>query len=272
MAPAIHRLVIVDDGLAVGFRWNHRDGATLVEVRAQPIGVERFIAQQGIEADTGNERSNPDDVVALSRQQDEADEVAQGIDQRDDFARQVATRASDGMLFSPPFAPLAFWWTLTIVPSIMAYSKSGSPDNTWKMCSKISARTQRRKRLNTLFLRPNSPGRSRHGSPARTRHSTASRNSRLSFAVTPRSERLPGNRGAIFCQTVSLMINRSRSITHSLRAKRRLNHSPRPKETLLLSTGPRPIQCMRLPRGAKRNKSRVVRCVGGCAVSTLGRA
>src|SRR3982751_4789536 len=28
----------------------------------------------------------------------------------------------------PPLAPLAFWWAVTIVPSIRAYSKSGSPD------------------------------------------------------------------------------------------------------------------------------------------------
>ena len=74
---------------------------------------------------------------------------------------------------------------VTIVPSIRAYSKSGSPDKRSKMRSKRPARTQRRKRLNTLFQRPNPSGRSRHGEPVRTRHSTASRNSRLSRAVTP---------------------------------------------------------------------------------------
>src|SRR3954447_3889217 len=34
--------------------------------------------------------------------QDEADEV-EGVDQRDDFARQAASRASDGVILSAPF-------------------------------------------------------------------------------------------------------------------------------------------------------------------------
>jgi hypothetical protein len=68
-------------------------------------------------------------------------------------------------------------------------------------------RTQRRNRLKTLFQLPNSAGRSRQGNPARIRHSTASRNRRLSFAVTPRSDFLPGNRASIFFQTVSLTTN-----------------------------------------------------------------
>ncbi len=96
-------------------------------------------------------------------------------------------------------------------PSIKAYSKSGSSDTRRKMRSKTSARTQRRKRWNTLFHLPKPSGRSRQGRPVRTRHSTASRNSRLSFAVTPLSDALPGNSGATFSQTASLTTNRSRS-------------------------------------------------------------
>src|SRR4051794_5743067 len=88
------------------------------------------------------------------------------------------------------------------------------------MRSKTIARTQRRKRVNTLFQWPNSGGRSRQGNPARARHSTASRNSRLSFAVTPRSDFLPGNRASIFAQTVSLRTNLSRSINHHSAKKR----------------------------------------------------
>jgi hypothetical protein len=47
--------------------------------------------------------------MALARQEHEAHEVSQRIDQRDDLGRQPAARATDGLMVSPPFAPLAFW-------------------------------------------------------------------------------------------------------------------------------------------------------------------
>src|SRR3954447_10488493 len=70
---------------------------------ARSQSASNAFAQQGIEADAVDERSNPHAIVALPRQQDEADEVAQGVDQRDDFARQAASRASDGVILSAPF-------------------------------------------------------------------------------------------------------------------------------------------------------------------------
>jgi hypothetical protein len=66
--------------------------------------------------------------------------------------------------------------------------------------------------------------------PARTRHSTALRNSRLSFAVTPRSDCLPANSGAIVSQTVSLTTDLSRSITPALAKKERWDHGSGPKK------------------------------------------
>jgi hypothetical protein len=47
--------------------------------------------------------------VALAGQEHEAHQVAQRIDQRDNLGGQSAARASDGLMLSPPFAPLAFW-------------------------------------------------------------------------------------------------------------------------------------------------------------------
>ena len=95
-----------------------------------------------------------------------------------------------------------------MVPSIRAYSKSGSSDTRPKRRSKTPARTQRRNRWNTLFQRPNPLGRSRQGDPVRTRHSTASRNSRLSLPVAPGSVALPGSSEATLAQTASLTTNR----------------------------------------------------------------
>src|SRR5215207_5216660 len=75
------------------------------------------------------------------------------------------------------------------------------------------------------FHLPKSLGKSRQGSPARTRNSTASRNSRLSFAVTPLSDALPGSNDAIFSQAASLTTNRSRSTNAQTPPKRGLNRN-----------------------------------------------
>src|SRR5918998_917896 len=189
VAPAVHVAVEVDGALAVGLGWDHRGGTTIVEVRPEPVGVEGLVAEQG-------------------------------VDQGDDLGGQPAARAADGLISSPPFAPLAFWCAATMVPSIRAYSKSGSADTRSKRRSKTPARTQRRNRWNTLFQWPNPLGRSRQGTPVRTRHSTASRNSRLSLPVA-----LPGSRSATFAQTASLTTNRFRSIPAITPPKRSLNHS-----------------------------------------------
>src|SRR5215212_3255071 len=73
-------------------------------------------------------RPHADNVVVLAGQQDEAHQVAEGIDEGDDLGRQTAARAANGLVPGPPFAPLAFGWAVTMVPSTRAYSKSGSSD------------------------------------------------------------------------------------------------------------------------------------------------
>jgi hypothetical protein len=111
-----------------------------------------------------------------------------------------------------------------MVPSIRAYSKSGSPDKQVKTRSNTPLFTQRRQRWKTLFQLPTALGRSRQGAPARTRHNTASRNSRLSFAVPPGSVGLPGSIGATFSQAVSPTTNRFRSSTPRPPPIQSLNH------------------------------------------------
>src|SRR3982750_633179 len=159
-------------------------------------------------------------------QQDEAHQVTEGVDKGDDLGRQAAARAADGLVPGPPFAPLAFGWAVTMVPSTRAYSKSGSSDRHSKTRAKTPPFTQRRNRWKTLFQWPKSLGRSRQGTPVRTRHSTASRNSRLSLAVAPGSEALPGSSGAIFSQTASPTMNRDLSSIAPTPPKRRLKHDP----------------------------------------------
>src|SRR5260370_37955231 len=108
--------------------------------------------------------------MELARQEHQTCKVAQRIAQRHDLGRQAAARASDGLILSPPFAPVPCWWTRMMVPSIMAYSKSGSPDRIWKIWLKTPFNVHRRNRWKTEFHRPNSGGKSRQGEPARARY------------------------------------------------------------------------------------------------------
>ncbi len=90
-------------------RRDHRQGVAFVQFRSQPVGIEGLVAQQGIELNVLDEGTHPDHVIALAGQEHEARQIAQGIDQRYDLGRQTAFRAPDGLMASPPFAPLAFW-------------------------------------------------------------------------------------------------------------------------------------------------------------------
>src|SRR5215212_922848 len=208
VAPAVHVAVEVEAAFAAGFGRDHRRGAAGVEVRPDPVHIERLVAEQGVEIQTLDQRRHTDGVVPLARQQHEAHQVAERVDQGDDLGGQAAARASDGLGLGPPLAPLAFWWAVTMVPSTRAYSKYGSPDRKAKTRTNTPPFAQRRKRWKTLFHLPKAPGRSRQGTPVRTRHSTASRNSRLSFPVAPGSDALPGSSGATFSQAVSPTTNR----------------------------------------------------------------
>jgi hypothetical protein len=44
--------------------------------------------------------------VTLTRQQHEADQIAERIDERRNLRRQAAARFADGLILSPPFAPV----------------------------------------------------------------------------------------------------------------------------------------------------------------------
>jgi hypothetical protein len=94
MAPSIH-VEIARDGLgAVGFRRDDRDRAPLVQLGAQPIDIEGLVAEERGEVDVLDERFDAEAVVTLTGQQDEAGEIAERIDQRDDLGRQATARPS----------------------------------------------------------------------------------------------------------------------------------------------------------------------------------
>jgi hypothetical protein len=188
--------------------------APLVEFGAQGIVVERLVANERRELDVCDQRLDADAVVTLSGKKNEADQVAQSICERHDFRGQAAARSADGLIESPPFAPVACRWTLTIVPSMRAYSKSGSSDKARKSFSNTPLSAHRRKRFHTENQLPKYSGTSRHGAPVRTTHKTPSTKRRLSLPARPGSPFLPGTSGAIRSHWASVRTVRIKADLH----------------------------------------------------------
>jgi hypothetical protein len=103
--PFVHLGVVRDRRFAVRLRRNHGQGASVIESGAQGVLVERLVGDESIKIDARYQRLDPDAVVPLARQQDEARQIAQRIDERDDLGGQPAARPADGLILSPPFAP-----------------------------------------------------------------------------------------------------------------------------------------------------------------------
>src|SRR3954451_18217413 len=209
MAPFVHLGVDLERHRAARMLRDHDLGAALIEIGDDVIAVEGRVGDQGAELKTVDQRRDPDSVEALSGQQNEADEVAQGIGEGQDLGRHAALGAANGLARTPPFAPCPWRWTLTMVASTMAYSISGSSEAASKSRLKTSAFTQSRYRLKTVFQRPNAAGKSRQGLPVRAIHNTASTNRRLSAPLRPGSDFFPRQCGSIFAHWVSVSTNRS---------------------------------------------------------------
>src|SRR5512134_2092428 len=211
VAPFVHLAIIRNFSGSTGIGRDDGQRASLVQLSPEPVAVKGLIANQRVEGDATKQRRHTDTVVPLARQQNEAHEIAERIDQRHDLGRQTAARLADGLIFSPPFAPVPCRWTLTMVPSTSPYSKSGSCDNSSNIPSNTPLSAQRRKRFHTEDHLPYNAGRSRHGAPARAIHKTASTNRRLFFPDRPGSPSLPGRRGATRSHWASLSNCRSKA-------------------------------------------------------------
>src|SRR6202140_1869325 len=164
----------------------------------------------------------------MAGQENEADEIAERVGQSQNFGRHAAFGTADGLALSPPFAPCPWRWTLTMVASTMAYSMSGSSDTASNSRFQISAFTQSRKRVKTLFQWPNEGGRSRQGLPVRAIHSTASTNSLLSLPRRPGSPGLPRQSGSLFAHLASVKTNRSIDGLNHNQARMRILNPNRP--------------------------------------------
>ena len=79
--------------------------AALVQFGDDPVAVEGLVGEQRAKFDALDQRRDADRVEALPRQQNEADQIAERVGQREYFGRHAALGAADRPVLRPPFAP-----------------------------------------------------------------------------------------------------------------------------------------------------------------------
>jgi hypothetical protein len=136
MPPFVHLKIVWDGSFPISLGGDDGDCTAFVQCGAQTVVVKGFVGNERGEIDILDQRLGTDAVVALTRQEHKASKISQRIGERYNFGRQPAARMANRLIESPPFAPVPCRWTLTIVPSMKAYSKSGSPDSSLKSLSK----------------------------------------------------------------------------------------------------------------------------------------
>ncbi len=86
-------------------------GAALVEVGGDGIAVEGLVGDEALKSETVDERSDAHCIETMAGQENEADEIAERVGQRQNFGRHAAFGTADGLALRPPFAPCPWRWT-----------------------------------------------------------------------------------------------------------------------------------------------------------------
>ncbi len=126
MPPFVYLVVILGGVFAVLAGRDDRGDVVRRQGVSQPIGIERAVGEQVIGGKLFDQVRHAPQIVGLAGQKAEIDEVAKRIRQGQYLGRDAAARPPYGLALSPPLAPWPARWTLTMVPSIIAYSKSTS--------------------------------------------------------------------------------------------------------------------------------------------------
>jgi len=93
------RRVVGYNGLGTSFGCSFSDVIGIVSrIGDDKFGRSRFEKSAGLRG-----------VAFLARGEDETDGAPQSAHSQVDLGAQAASRASDGLILSPPFAPLACW-------------------------------------------------------------------------------------------------------------------------------------------------------------------
>ena len=105
MAPFVHLVIILGGIVAVLTGRDDRGNAALDQSVPQPVGIKGAVGQQVIGAEFLNQFRHAAQVVGLSGQKAEIDEIAKRVRQRQNFGRDATARTPYGLALSPPFAP-----------------------------------------------------------------------------------------------------------------------------------------------------------------------
>lgn len=104
MTPFVHFDIVGNAASPVRFGGNNGGRATLVQGCAQPIVVEGFVADKGFKIEPCDQGLDTDAVVTLARQKNEADKIAERIDECHDFGRQPPRASGLWPDFESPFS------------------------------------------------------------------------------------------------------------------------------------------------------------------------
>jgi hypothetical protein len=106
MAPLVFLAIML--GVAGRSFAQRNDGFNVSAAQrfAQPVRVESLVTDQGQAIDAGHESVEAVDVVALAWQKHEAHQIAERIDKHRNLGGRAAARFADGLILSPPFAPV----------------------------------------------------------------------------------------------------------------------------------------------------------------------
>lgn len=103
--PFVHLQIDIDRAGPLRHLRDDDLGPALVEFFNHPVGIESLVAKQGVKFDACDEWGSPDGVMTVSRQQHEANQVAQGVAKREYLGRPATLGLAYGLILSPPFAP-----------------------------------------------------------------------------------------------------------------------------------------------------------------------
>ena len=109
MAPFVSLLIVWNMVFPIALCRNDCCGTAFMQGLAQMISIKCLVGHQSAKGEAVNQIRDTDDLAALAGKQFETNEIAQGIGERKNFGRQAAFGAPNGLIESPPFAPLAFW-------------------------------------------------------------------------------------------------------------------------------------------------------------------
>ena len=77
-------------------------GAALVEVGNDRIAVEGLVGDEAVKGETVDERRDAHRIETMAGHENEADQVAERVGQRQNFGRHAAFGTADGLALSPP--------------------------------------------------------------------------------------------------------------------------------------------------------------------------